>query len=189
VVLSVRVVFFWAGSGGRTHSTTGRRSWKVVEVLLLYQMELPHGWSTFFGSGVWNHIGACWSFVWFFGREWYSDWMGSLHHLNGLGRWWRSFSCDQMEHRIWSHLSTWVRSGNAVGRCVLAALVFFWAGSGGTSHQERSWKVVEVILWNFTSWFGQPFHLRLESLEPYWCLLEHFVWFLCNGVLLGWIWW
>jgi hypothetical protein len=49
-VVLCAVVFFGAGSGGRTLHHL-ERSW-VVEVLL-YQMELPHGWSTFsLGSGV-----------------------------------------------------------------------------------------------------------------------------------------
>jgi hypothetical protein len=124
--------------------------------------------------------------VWFFGREWYSDWMvGPLHQQNGLDGGGYSLA-HQMEHRIWSHLSTWVRTpGNAVGRCVLVALVFFWAGSGGTSHQERSWKVVEVILWNFPSWLVNLFTCVWSRWNHIGACWSTFVWFLCNDCSSG----
>jgi hypothetical protein len=69
-VVLCAVVLFGAGSGGWDPLHHLERSWKVVEVLLLHQMELfPHGWSTFpLGSGSLEPYGACWitlcGFVW-----------------------------------------------------------------------------------------------------------------------------
>jgi hypothetical protein len=107
---------------------------------LLYQMELPHGWSTFaLGSGA----------------------TGTM----------------------------WLPGGSLC--VVFCAVVLFGAGSvrqDPLHHLDRT--VLEggggPLSTGTILMVGQPFHLGLESLEPYWCLLDHFVWFLvCSELFFG----
>jgi hypothetical protein len=177
-----------AGSGGRTHSTTRTVSWKVVEVLPLYQMELF--WLVNLSTWVlesWNHV-WCWITLWF-SVQWCYLWLDHSgrtppHTWNGLGRWWRSFFCTRNYSSWLVHLSTWVLEPLLVpvgSLCVVfCALVLFGLDLVGRTHSTTR-TVLEggggpSLVPNGTiPVVGQPFHL--VTLEPYWCLLDHFVWF------------
>jgi hypothetical protein len=121
--------------------------------------------------------------------------VGPLHHLE------RSWSggghspCTKWNFLMVGqpfHLG--LESWNHIGACWILCVVFVqwyccWeAGSGGrTHHLERSWKVVEVLSlyqMELPIMVGQPFHLGLVP-GTMWCLLEHFVWFLCSVCYLG----
>jgi hypothetical protein len=181
---SAWISFVECASGGWiwwiTHPS--EQSWKVVE-LFLHQMELPH---SLLSMSPWN---------------WLPD--GSLCGFLCSGHGSSRLDLVEVAERSgtkWNfswlvNLSTWVWSHwNHIGAC-WALCGFLWSVVFGAL------VVGPTPPWNgLGRWWGRslvpngtiphgwsPFHLGLESLEPCWCLLEHFVWFVCSGVVWGWI--
>jgi hypothetical protein len=127
------------------------------------------------GLGPWNHIGACWITLCGFFCAVVFFWAGSggrtLHHRNGLGRWWRIVY--QMELPPWLvNLFTWVWSHWNHGGVLLEALCVFLCSSGVSLG-------LDLVV--------GPLH-HLEVLEGGWrsfflyqngtssCLVHHFTW-------------